>query len=57
MTYIQRYFKEAGQILNTIDQGQVERMIQVLLEVRSKGGRLFFFRRRRLCGKLFACGQ
>jgi len=42
MSYIQRYFKEAGQILNSIDQVQVEKMIQILLEVRAQGGRLFF---------------
>lgn len=42
MSYIQRYLKEAGQILNTIDQQQVEKMIRILLDVRLKGGRLFF---------------
>jgi len=42
MSYIQRYFKEAAQILNALDQAQVEKMIQILLQVRQNGGRLFF---------------
>jgi len=42
MSYIQRYFKEAVQILNTLDQAQIERMIEILLETREKQGRLFF---------------
>ncbi len=42
MAYIQRYFQEAVQILNLIDQTQVEKMIQVLLRVREQGGRIFF---------------
>ena len=42
MSYTARYFKEAAQILNGIDQAQVERMIQILLAVREGGGRLFF---------------
>ena len=42
MSYIHRYFEEAAVILKTIDQHQVEKMIQVLLQVRSAGGRLFF---------------
>lgn len=42
MSYIQRYFKEAIQILNTLDQAQVEKMIQILLDVRAQEGRLFF---------------
>ena len=40
--YASRYFKEAAQILNSIDQAQVEKMIQVLLQVRRNNGRLFF---------------
>jgi D-sedoheptulose 7-phosphate isomerase len=42
MSYTDRYFKETAQILNALDQAQVEKMIRVLLEVRAKGGRLFF---------------
>ncbi len=42
MSYAKRYFQEAIQILNSIDQAQVERMIQILLKVRANGGRLFF---------------
>ena len=42
MSYIERYFKEAGQIIQKIDQSQIERMIEILLKARSNNGRLFF---------------
>ncbi len=42
MSYTRRYFQEAIKILETIDQSIVERMINILLDVRAKGGRLFF---------------
>ena len=42
MSYTKRYFKEAAQILSSIDQSQVEKMIQILLNVREGQGRLFF---------------
>jgi D-sedoheptulose 7-phosphate isomerase len=40
--YSARYLKEAAEICSRIDQGQVEKMIDVLLETRKAGGRLFF---------------
>ena len=42
MSYIQRYLQEAQMILQSIDPKQIERMIEILLNVRSSGGRLFF---------------
>ena len=42
MSYIQRYLQEAQMILQSIDQKQIERMIEILLNVRSSSGRLFF---------------
>ncbi len=42
MSYASRYLQEAVKICSSIDQAQVERMINILLEVRQSGGRLFF---------------
>ncbi|MDP8212373.1 MAG: SIS domain-containing protein [Candidatus Zapsychrus exili] len=42
MSYTKRYFDEAIKILETIDQAQVDKMIDVLLDVRQKQGRIFF---------------
>jgi D-sedoheptulose 7-phosphate isomerase len=42
MSYIKRYFEEAVNISKSIDQSQVEKMVQILLKVREQGGRLFF---------------
>ena len=40
--YTARYFKEAAEICSRIEQTQVEKMIDVLLETRKAGGRIFF---------------
>jgi D-sedoheptulose 7-phosphate isomerase len=40
--YTARYLAEAATIASRIDQAQVDRMIDLLLETRSAGGRLFF---------------
>jgi D-sedoheptulose 7-phosphate isomerase len=42
MDYISRYFKEAKEILDLIDAGQVGKIVDLLKEVREKRGRLFF---------------
>lgn len=42
MSYIQDYCREAGQIIALLDQGQIERMVTILLDVRKTGGRIFF---------------
>jgi D-sedoheptulose 7-phosphate isomerase len=40
--YIQTYMQEAAQLCQKLDTNQMERMIQIMTEVRSNGGRLFF---------------
>lgn len=42
MSYVKRYFEEAAAIVKGIDQAQVEKMINILLDVRAKNGRIFF---------------
>ena len=42
MSHIDTYLDEAVWILQQIDRVQVEKMIQVLLSIRERGGRLFF---------------
>ena len=42
MSYVDRYLKEAVSIIEKIDKSQIEKMIDLLIDVRSKGGRLFF---------------
>jgi D-sedoheptulose 7-phosphate isomerase len=40
--YTQRYFDEVQRIAVAIDPARVDRMVNVLIETREKGGRLFF---------------
>jgi D-sedoheptulose 7-phosphate isomerase len=40
--YTSRYLSEAATIASQIDQAQIEKMIDILLETRAAGGRLFF---------------
>jgi D-sedoheptulose 7-phosphate isomerase len=42
MTYTQEYISEAMQILNRLDQASIERTVDLLLDLRERGGRLFF---------------
>jgi len=42
MDYTGRYIEEAIQILRTLDQGKIERVADLLADVRSRGGRIFF---------------
>jgi D-sedoheptulose 7-phosphate isomerase len=42
MTYAERHLHEAAQIIQQIDPGSIERMVDVLASVRRRGGRLFF---------------
>ena len=42
MTHINQIIEESIEILKQIDQSQVEKMIQILLDLRKKKGRLFF---------------
>ena len=42
MNYIEQYFNDAKTILERIDQDAVNKMIELLVDVRESGGRLFF---------------
>lgn len=42
MTYITQYVQEAVEILRELDENKCERMLDLLLQVRSHGGRIFF---------------
>ena len=39
--YIDRYLEETQKIVETVDRGEIEKGIEILKEVREKGGRLF----------------
>jgi len=42
MTYVQQYIDEAGEILKRIDRLAIEKMVELLVDLRAKNGRLFF---------------
>ena len=42
MTYTKEYIEEIHRVTDGLDQGVIERMIQSLVDVRERGGRLFF---------------
>lgn len=42
MDFIARYFIEVQQVTSRIDQAAVQRLIDILVDVRERGGRLFF---------------
>ena len=42
LNYIEQYFNDAKTILERIDQDAVNKMIELLVDVRESGGRLFF---------------
>jgi hypothetical protein len=42
--YIETYLKETSQITDRIDVNIIMKMIDILLEIKKNGGRLFFFR-------------
>jgi D-sedoheptulose 7-phosphate isomerase len=42
MTYARQHLKEAAEIIDRLDADAIERMVEVLANVRSQGGRLFF---------------
>lgn len=41
MTYTTQYLEEARKILDQIDQDAIEKMVDLMVELRQKGGRLF----------------
>ena len=42
MTYAQQHLNEAGQILARLDAAAIEKMVDLLADLRLRGGRLFF---------------
>jgi D-sedoheptulose 7-phosphate isomerase len=42
-THTKSYFEEVNQIANSICYSDIEKMVSALVELRSRGGRLFFF--------------
>ncbi len=42
MSHSEQYFRDAGTILNAIDQTVIEKMVMLLLPLREQRGRLFF---------------
>jgi len=42
MSFTQQYLSEAAQILNKLDVDAIERLVQLLVRLRDRGGRLFF---------------
>ena len=42
MTYTDQHLEEAVRILQALDRRAIERLVDVLAAVRSRGGRLFF---------------
>jgi D-sedoheptulose 7-phosphate isomerase len=42
MSYARQHLKEAAEIIDRLDADEIERMVEVLAGVRSRGGRLFF---------------
>ena len=42
MSFVEVYFKEAVEIINKINRSQIEKMIELLINIRNQKGRLFF---------------
>ena len=42
MEYIETYLNEAAEVIRRIDRGSIEKTVRLLLDVRKKGGRIFF---------------
>ena len=42
MEYINKFFKEAHKIIDTIDKNSINKMVELLVNLREIGGRLFF---------------
>jgi len=42
MTYIEKFIGQAAQILQHLDQESIERVLDLLLAVKARGGRIFF---------------
>ena len=42
MTYTQQHLAEAGRVIEQLDAAMIERMVELLVDLRARGGRLFF---------------
>jgi D-sedoheptulose 7-phosphate isomerase len=42
MDHIERYLEEAIKVIETVDKNRIERIIKSLIELRQRGGRIFF---------------
>jgi D-sedoheptulose 7-phosphate isomerase len=42
MSYVKSYLQQVHRVVDGLDASQIERMIQLLIDLREKGGRLFF---------------
>ena len=42
MSYVEDYVEEAAEILRRIDQSLIHKILELLVDLRQKGGRLFF---------------
>jgi D-sedoheptulose 7-phosphate isomerase len=42
MNYVKQHLAEAARVLDTLDPAAIEKMVALLVEVRARGGRLFF---------------
>ncbi len=42
MSYTSQYFEDAIVILHQLDRASIERTLEILLEIRNRGGRIFF---------------
>ncbi|MDR1966504.1 MAG: SIS domain-containing protein [Synergistaceae bacterium] len=40
-SYVKKYFEQVVEIASSVDENQIERMVDILLSVRESGGRLF----------------
>ena len=57
MNYIYQHLEESQRVLEKIDSDSVEKMVDILVETKSKAGRIFFPGSRGKCGKCFSCRQ
>src|SRR5215469_2219210 len=42
MNFTERHLREAREIIDAIDVGSIERIVSILIQLRDRGGRLFF---------------
>jgi D-sedoheptulose 7-phosphate isomerase len=42
LEYIEKFLKEASEVINRIDRKSIEKTVRLLLEIRQSGGRIFF---------------